>query len=415
MSLKDRLNSNKIQNQKPKAKEIKEAVLEPKYYETNEEALKVNSLGIIDTILADDEINSIFVNGAKNIYVEKKGKITKIGSTFRDEVQLENIVKKYLEYNGLDFEEKYQFSLNHKKGINVSITLPPLSKKITLSLKCYNEKFASLKTMQESQCISKEAALFLETFSSLNINVLIIGEKKSLKTTTLNAIINNTQNNNSSVIIDYLNEIETLNNSCAYFDFSILNSLEEEKNIIDSLVYSSPDKIFINSPNEKMLNEIFKIASKNKGIVTTIEAMDFDELKEKIPNIEKAFDIVILTKKIPLEAGKIASIAQINQDSIENIFSLNESNQLTSCGVIPKIYDEIKLNSLSVNQNIFEKDYKHTYYKNFGSAIEPVNKKNVNLDVLKKFKKDKALDALYEQASRENIESSDNNGNNENI
>lgn len=420
MSLKDRLKSTQAQIQKQKVKEAGNEVLEVNYYKSSEESIKVNSLGIVDTILADDEINSVFVNGAKNIYVEKKGKTTKINSTFRDDVQLENIVKRYIEFNGEDFEEKPCFNFNHNKGVNVLITIPPLSKKITLSLKCFNNKFSNLKTLEENLCISKEAALFLKTFCFLDINVLIIGEKKSLKTTILSALINNIKNNNSSIIIDYLNEIETQNDSFAYYDFSNLENYDEEKELLNSILYSNPDKLFINNPKNYILENIFKTASKNKGIITTFEASSIDEVKDKILNMEQPFDIIISTKKISGEIGKINSISQVKNGNIEEIFSLNEFNKLNSNGIVPEIYNEIKQDFLSLNQNIFDKEYKHTYYQNSNYTSEHLNKKNINQDILKKFKKDKIEDVQDKniqnnEPSSENIESQDNNGSNENI
>ena len=79
LSLKDRLNTaNKTNN--PLKKEIESEA--PKYYETNEQASKSNTLGVLDMIFADDDVNNIFVNGAKNIYIEKQSKSSE---TFRDQ------------------------------------------------------------------------------------------------------------------------------------------------------------------------------------------------------------------------------------------------------------------------------------------------------------------------------------------
>ena len=217
LSLKDRLNE-----ENPKIKDIKQESKEPVYYKTSEEALKIDSLGIIDTLLADDEINNIFVNGAKNIRIEKKGKIKQINSNFKNETELEKIVNKYLKYKGCDVENEKYFKLNYKKGVNLSLTFPPLSDKITLNFKCFNNKFANLKTLEENRCLSKEAALFLEAISNLDINILILGFKKSLKTTLLASLIKVLSENTQTCVIDYLNEIEINKSNCAYFDFSIL-------------------------------------------------------------------------------------------------------------------------------------------------------------------------------------------------
>ena len=83
MSLKDRLNSV-ANKQNTIIEEIKQ---QPKYYESSEMANNIDSLGVIDTLFADDELNAIYISGAKNIYIEKKGKLHKSTTTYRDNVQ----------------------------------------------------------------------------------------------------------------------------------------------------------------------------------------------------------------------------------------------------------------------------------------------------------------------------------------
>ena len=61
MSLKDRLNSAQIQAQSPKVQEIKETVAQPKYYETNDESLNVNFLGIIDNLRFYEKYRNITI------------------------------------------------------------------------------------------------------------------------------------------------------------------------------------------------------------------------------------------------------------------------------------------------------------------------------------------------------------------
>ena len=384
LSLKDRLNE-----ENPKIKDIKQESKEPVYYKTSEEALKIDLLGIIDTLLADDEINNIFVNGAKNIRIEKKGKIKQINSNFKNETELEKIVNKYLKYKGCDVENEKYFKLNYKKGVNLSLTLPPLSDKITLNFKCFNNKFANLKTLEENRCLSKEAALFLEAISNLDINILILGFKKSLKTTLLASLIKVLSENTQTCVIDYLNEIEINKSNCAYFDFSILKDIKKQKEITNSLISSSFDKLFINGLINDNIEDILKIASNNKGIVINYDIENLNNSNTEIINkIYKAFDIIITCDKFKDRAGKITKILQTSkQDSApQEIFYLNETQKLDSTGLIPEVYNKMKENNISFNQNIFDKDYKHTYSNDINEMLN--SEKTINPEILKKFKKD---------------------------
>ena len=282
-----------------------------------------------------------------------------------------------------------------------------------MSIKNYNDKFASLKTLEEAQAISKEIALFLETLSVIDVNILILGAKKSLKTTLLSALIKTLQNNHRCCVFDFLNEIKTNRGNCAYFDFSSLDKTIDEKSVFESLIYSNPDKIFINDSNEEITKAILELNKKRKGIFSVLDIDNLENAYDKFTkeNFLKSFDIIITTKKIRSSVGKISNIAQvIKTDSsfeLQNIFSLNNFNEHISLGVIPKIYDEIKLNSLPLNQNIFFENCKHTYHKDLSASLNSPSKKNINIDILKKFKKDLAI--AQNEALEENQEISQEN------
>ena len=405
MSLKDRLHTTIKQN------EIKEEKEQVEYYQNSSIAAQIDSLGVIDTFLADDDINSIYVNGAKNIYIERKGKTHKSTSSFRDNVQLENLIKKYAQNIGYKINEENPYiKFNHKLGINVSATLPPLSSNAVMFVKCYKDKHASFQALQDGQSISKEIALVLEAISALRTNIIIAGERSTLKTTILSTLLKNLPSNDRGVVVDYKAEIKNDSPNFSNFDFSNIKDKKEELDILNSIFISNPDRIYINDCDEKTLSFIDeKIISGLKGVVLTIEAKTPKEAFEKIalgilknnPKLDyniarllayKSAELVIFVKKDELNNRIISSISQINIDlndnySIRDIFRYNQSEH-KSCGFIPDFFEEAKLNSLSINSNIFDKDYKHTYQKITKNETLYEQTKKVNLEILKKFKKD---------------------------
>ena len=139
MSLKDRLNTQ----QKSSNTQVQQE--EPlKYYESEKiAATQLDSLGILDTLLVDDDLNSIFVSGAKNVYIERKGKVHKSTTTFRDNIQLENFIKRIALNEGINLDGLTStFKFNHQEGVNIVACLPPLSSQISLFVKAYKDKHA---------------------------------------------------------------------------------------------------------------------------------------------------------------------------------------------------------------------------------------------------------------------------------
>jgi len=399
LSLRDRFNSNNSSNKAVLKEELKEEI---QYYSSSEAKEEINTLGPLDTLLADDEINSIFVNGAKSIYINKNGKSFKSGAEYKDEIQYENLIKKYW----IKDNKKLHFKAKHSEGVNIEVILPPLSEKTALCIKIYKDKFATLQNMQENQAISKEIALVLEALSALKFNVLITGEKNTLKTSLLSAMAKNIPSNFRGVMIDFADELRLSQSNFSNFNFSKIENNKEIEEVYNAIKLSDPEKIFINDPNDFLLSYIAKNSSDApRGLSAVLSAKDAQGAMEKIAfsivkynneiSIEKAklmaysaFDIVICVSREGSKR-KAASLGEVstkdNVCSIKNVFVSSKDMQIQSTGLTPDFYEKIKQSSLPVSANIFDENYKHTYFQNQNANIE---KKNLNLDVLKKFKKD---------------------------
>lgn len=422
MSLKDRLNTIKTKSENLTKKENQL----PKYYESSEIA-NIETLGILENLFVDDDLNSIYVNGAKNVYIEKNGKHSKSTLSFRDNVQLENLIRKNAQNVGIEIDEINPFiKFNHKKGINVQATLPPLSNPANIFIKCYKDKHASIKTLSENQSVSKEMALILEAVATIKNNIIIAGERNTLKTTVLSSLLKLLPNNNRGALIDLINEIETNSKNYSNFDFSNIDKNKNE--ILNSIINSSPDMLGINDPDDEIIAHIIKkIKEGLKGAIITICAKNKEEAMEKIalailkenPNLDykkaklisyQAFNLMIFCKKDETGKRRISSISQIDTDENDNciindIFFLNHILEHESTGFIPDFYETSKINSLPINPNIFEKTYKHTYYKNVqNDAMEQFVKRSSNQDILKRFKKELPTQEIPEEEAIKKVQ-----------
>jgi len=420
LSLKDRLKTN-TNSKTTNIIGIQEETLE--YYETNEIDENSIEFDIIDTLLADDELNSIQIYGAKNIYIEKKGKISRISANYRDNIHLENIVRKYAKKFLKDYDELSSFyNFNYSKGVNISAILPPLSSVPVVYVKNFKNKFATLQNLQENQSISKEIALFLDAIMPLNLNIIIAGEKNTLKTTLLTSLIKQTQLNNRCILIDYKNEIENNMQSIANYNFLELNNNKKLKNeIIEQIISLNPERLFINNIKEEDFNIFFNYLKDGfKGFITTINSKSPIDALEKLTNIYKNkenityeaskdliynnIDIIIFIEKNGSQQRKVSSISIVKNDkTLDGIFYLNENNEHISSGVMPEFFENIEKSSLPISVNIFDSEYKHTYYQTQKNEnLVDFNKKNLNPEILKKFKKALSKDFQTTEIKQEN-------------
>ena len=377
MSLKDRL-----ANQTKPAIDIIKVDKEPQFYPANDAVQGIDSLGEIDNLFADDEINSISVMGAKNIFIERKGKKSRVPISYRDNMRLENIIRKSAQFHGLQIDETHPYvEFNHKLGINVCATLPPLSNVATMIIKCYKDRFANLKALTEYQIISKEIALLIEATAALKLNIIIAGQKNTLKTTLLSAIAKKVPKNDKTVVFDYSKELKPESSNIVTYDFKNY----ENKMLIEKIVSSNPDKVFINDcPDLSYFN---KFTEKGfRGIVATYCT---DNPLDVLQDIYlKKSDVIIFVERKDYRR-LITSISMVNGSELENIFYLNENFEHNSSGIVPEFFSEVEQSGISINSSIFEADYKHTYHKtDADNNMAETIKKNINPDILKKFKKD---------------------------
>ncbi len=407
LSLKDRLNNNKNIGKIQEEKKLPDNEIK------NNPAPQSGAINILDALLTDENVNSIYINGAKNVYIERKGKIFKSTVTFRDNIQLTNLIIRLAEDSGIE-EDKISSYMKFliKGGTSVKALFPPVSNIPSIFIKCYKDKLATIKALQDLRALSKELALIFEALSLIKSNVIIAGDVNTLKTTVLSSIIKMLPANTRNVIIDNSAEIKSNSAQFVNYNTSYLNDKEAEE-IINAIIVSSPDKIMINDKDEDIFPHFINALNKGyKGVYTTINASSKEEAVDKIiktvinqngnlsyeqakAKVYSMLDVIIFCKKNADGNRKIASVSEIEYEEdnsciIKDIFILNKNDagieEHSSTGIIPKLYEQAKENALPVNPNIFVNDYKHTYPVT--SGIETNNKFIKNADILKKFKKE---------------------------
>src|SRR6185437_4561251 len=147
-------------------------------------------LGPIEPLLADATISDILVNGPKQVYVERKGKLELTGVTFRDNGHVMSIATRIVTAIGRRVDESTPLvDARLADGSRVNIIAPPLAiDGCSISIRKFSKKTITLDSMAQSGTISPEMAVVLKIASRARLNIVISGGTGSGKTTTLNAL-----------------------------------------------------------------------------------------------------------------------------------------------------------------------------------------------------------------------------------
>ena len=88
----------------------------------------IRGLGILDTILKDESITEVMINGYDRIFVEKNGRSIQLDRKFDSEMQLEDIIQRIVGTAGREVNQANPIvDTRLANGSRVNIVLPPVS------------------------------------------------------------------------------------------------------------------------------------------------------------------------------------------------------------------------------------------------------------------------------------------------
>lgn len=147
-------------------------------------------LGPLEPLLENEDITEIMVNGPKQIYIEKSGKIQLSDVTFRDDQHLMNICTRIVNAVGRRVDETTPIcDARLKDGSRVNIIIPPLAiDGASISIRKFARQKITIDKMIDFGSMSPKMATVLKISAASRLNILISGGTGSGKTTMLNAL-----------------------------------------------------------------------------------------------------------------------------------------------------------------------------------------------------------------------------------
>ncbi len=152
----------------------------------------IRGLGLLDSIINDENITEIMINGYKDIFIEKKGKITKLDKEFESERKLEDIIQRVVAKAGREVNLANPIvDTRLEDGSRVNVVLPPIALcGPTMTIRKFSKNPMTIEKLIEYKSIDEEIAEKLKALVKSKYNVFISGGTGSGKTTFLNALSN---------------------------------------------------------------------------------------------------------------------------------------------------------------------------------------------------------------------------------
>ena len=357
----------------------------------NEIYNNVVGLGPLEPLLNDPEITEIMVNGPRQVYVERKGKLELSSTVFKDDLQVMNVINRIVSTVGRHVDESSPMvDARLTDGSRFNAIIPPLALNgPTMTIRKFSKKPLTVNDLIKYGTVSPKMISFLEACVKGKCNIVVSGGTGSGKTTLLNVLSSFIPNNERIVTIEDAAELQLRQNHVVTLESRPPNLEGKGQISIRDLVRNSlrmrPDRIIIGEVrSQETLDMLQAMNTGHSGSLTTAHANSPRELMSRMETmvmmsgmeipvkaireqIASAIDIVVQQSRLRDGSRKIVSIAEIvgmeaDTVTIQDLFyykqeGLDLSGKLTgqflSTGIRPSFAEKLTQNGILVRDDWF--------------------------------------------------------------
>jgi pilus assembly protein CpaF len=351
---------------------------------------EILGFGPLQTLLEDESITEIMVNGAKNIYVERKGKLHRVPITFESDEHVSRIIDRIVAPIGRRIDESSPYvDARLPDGSRVNAVIPPLSLVgPVLTIRKFFKNPITIEQLLEFGTITPEALQFLKACVESKINVVISGGTGSGKTTLLNIISSFIPADERIITIENAAELQLRQEHVVTLESRPSNIEGRGEVTIQDLVVNSlrmrPDRIIVGEIRDgAALDMLQAMNTGHDGSMTTahsntprdtlsrLETMTLMagvELPSRAirEQIASAIDLIVHEERLRDGSRKIVNVTEVtgmegDVITTTDIFIFEQAGyeqnkvigRLRPTGLRPKFMDKIEATGIHLPSSIF--------------------------------------------------------------
>ena len=152
----------------------------------------IRGFGLLDSIMADDTITEVMINGPNHIFIEQNGRLFRMNKKFESQRRLEDVIQRIVGMAGREVNQANPIcDTRLPDGSRVNVVLPPIALcGPTLTIRKFSKTPMTIEKLIQYGSLTKEIAEKLELLVKAKYNIFISGGTGSGKTTFLNALSN---------------------------------------------------------------------------------------------------------------------------------------------------------------------------------------------------------------------------------
>jgi len=351
---------------------------------------EILGLGPIQPLLEDEAITEIMVNGPKNIYIERAGKIHRVPTAFENDDHVLRIIDRIVAPLGRRIDEASPYvDARLPDGSRVNAVIPPISLVgPVLTIRKFARIPITLEQLIQFGSITQEALQFMKACVEARMNIVISGGTGSGKTTFLNILSAFIPDDERIVTIENAAELQLRQEHVVTLESRPPNIEGRGEVTIRALVINAlrmrPDRIIVGEiRDEAALDMLQAMNTGHDGSMTTLHSngprdslarletmvlMAGMELPSRAvrEQVASAINVVVHQERMRDGSRKIVSVSEISgmeSDVITmtDIFMFEQTGiedgqiigRLRPTGLRPKFMDRIEAAGIHLPPSIF--------------------------------------------------------------
>jgi pilus assembly protein CpaF len=347
--------------------------------------------GPIQSLLDDDEVSEVMVNGPKKVYVEKKGHLTKTTVTFDDDDHVIRIIERIVLPLGRRIDaDNATVDARLPDGSRVNAVVPPVAiDGPSITIRKFTKGKLSIDQLIGYGSLTRGMADFLHACVLARLNIVISGGTGSGKTTLLNVLSSFIPEDERIVTIEDAAELQLQQDHIVRLETKTADSDGRGERSVRDLVRNAlrmrPDRIVVGEVRGgEALDMLQAMNTGQDGSLTTLHAntsrdaisrletlvlMAGMELPLKVvrQQISAAVDLIVQQSRLRDGTRRITAITEVagmegETIVLSDIFKFDQTGittegkvegTLKATGIRPMFYPRIQSSGLKLGPEIF--------------------------------------------------------------
>ncbi|HEX3509373.1 MAG TPA: ATPase, T2SS/T4P/T4SS family [Candidatus Dormibacteraeota bacterium] len=343
--------------------------------------------GPLDSLLHDRSVSEIMVNGPDQVFIERRGVLTKADIRFEDENQLLETIRRMVATTGRHIDglnPMVDARLPDGSRVN-AIIRPAAIHGAALTIRKFKDAVLGIDDLTREGSLSPAMAEFLKAAVLGRMNVLVSGGTGSGKTTTLNVIARFIPHNQRVITIEDAAELQIDHPHVIALEHRPANVEGKGELTIRQLLRNSlrmrPDRILVGEVRgAEALDMLQAMNTGHDGSMSTIHSNSARDALSRLETmvmmasidipfeavraqIASAVNLIVHQARMPDGRRKVAQIAEVvgydsNGAILRDIFLLGMGADLrleyNATGYIPTSLDKAAFYGVQVDQDLFD-------------------------------------------------------------